>query len=170
MRGATTVNEEFEVGFDQKFESHWYRAEQIGRIIMILFVTVSALGLLGRGPFSHATVRSATGAISVDYEPVARLGTTTVVTVHVKRPQEGPRPIELRVNQQMIEPMGYRRSIPLPEASRVSGRGISLTFTAVPDSPEVLVRLELMPSAVGFVPLYVGDGTDSVEWSPLVVP
>jgi hypothetical protein len=85
MRGATTVNEEFEVGFDQNFESHWYRAEQVGRIIMVLSVVVSALGLLGRGPFSHATVRSATGAITVDYEPVARQGTATVITIHVKK-------------------------------------------------------------------------------------
>jgi hypothetical protein len=66
--------------------------------------------------------------------------------------------------------MGYRRSIPLAEASRVSERGISLTFTPVPDTPEMLIRLELMPNAVGFIPLHVSNGTDSVVWSPLVVP
>jgi hypothetical protein len=170
MRGATIVNEEFEVGFNQKFESHWYRAEQIGRVIMVLFAAVSALGLLGRGPFSHETVRSLTGAITVDYEPIARHGTSTVVTVHVKRPQEPGRPIELRVNQQMIEPMGYQRSIPIAESSRVSNDGMRLTFSSLPESPEVLVRFELSPSAVGMVPLYVSEGTDFVSCSLLVVP
>jgi hypothetical protein len=135
MRDATTVNDEFEVGFDQKFESWWFRAEQIGRVIMVLFAAISALGLLGRGPFSHATIRSPTGAISVDYEPVARHGATTIVTVHVRRPQATPLPIELLVNQQMIEPMGYRRSIPLADASHVSDGGMRLTFSAVPDRP-----------------------------------
>jgi hypothetical protein len=32
MRGAETVNDEFEVGFNQSFESRWYRAEQAGRM------------------------------------------------------------------------------------------------------------------------------------------
>jgi hypothetical protein len=170
MRGATTVNEEFEVGFDQNFESYWYRAEQVGRVVMVLFTAASALGLLGRGPFSHARVQSTGGAISIDYEPVARHGTTTMVTVHIKTPEGSPHPVELQVNQRMIEPMGFQRSVPLADVSRVSDHGMRLAFAAMPGRPEVLVRLELMPSAVGLVPLQVSDGTDLVEWSMLVVP
>jgi hypothetical protein len=170
MRGASTVNEEFEVGFNQNFESYWYIAEQIGRVIMVLFAAISALGLLGRGPFSHATIQSPTGAISVDYEPVARHGTTTMVSVHVKRSQQTPEPVELWVSQRMIEPMGYQRSIPLADTSRISDDGMRLTFLPLDDSPEVLVRFELMPSAVGIIPLQVSEGSDTVNWSLLVVP
>jgi hypothetical protein len=32
MSGAATVNGEFEVGFDQTFESRRYRTEQAGRL------------------------------------------------------------------------------------------------------------------------------------------
>ena len=137
---------------------------------MVLFAAVAALGLLGRGPFSHETLLSPTGVISVDYEPIARHGTTTMVTVHLKRPLETPRPIELQVSQQMIEPMGYHRSIPLADSSRVTDGGMRLMFSPVADKPEALVRFELMPSAVGIIPLHVSDGTDTVNWSMLVVP
>lgn len=37
MSGVETVNDEFEVGFNQTFESHRYRAEQAGRTVMVLF-------------------------------------------------------------------------------------------------------------------------------------
>ncbi|MGD0103027.1 MAG: hypothetical protein ABSC06_03200 [Rhodopila sp.] len=171
MSGVETVNDEFEVGFNQTFESHWYRAEQAGRVIMVLFVLAAGLGLLGRGPFSHSTTQSAGGALSVDYEPIARHGTNTTITVHLKKPADVDRPIELRVNQQIIEPMGYQRSVPLANSSSsVSDAGMRLTFNEAANQPDVLVRFELMPNAVGLVPLHVSDGSDTIDWSILVVP
>jgi hypothetical protein len=108
--------------------------------------------------------------MSVDYEPITRHGAPTMISIHVKKPQNTAHPIELRVNQQMIEPMGYQRSVPLANTSSVSNDGMSLTFNAVPDQSDVLVRFELMPNAVGFIPMHVSDGTDSIDWSLLVVP
>jgi hypothetical protein len=170
MRGAEPVNDEFEVGFNQTFESHWYRAEQAGRVVMVAFTLAAALGLLGRGPFSHSSSRSASGALAVDYEPITRHGVATTITVHVKRPRDKGHPLELRVNQQIIEPMGYQHSIPLANGSSLSEDGIRLTFNEPAYQSDVSIRLELMPSAVGFVPLHVSDGTDSIDWSVLVVP
>ncbi len=170
MRGADTVNDEFEVGFNQTFESHWYRAEQVGRVIMVLFVLAAGLGLMGRGPFSHASVQSTGGALAVDYEPVARHGTTTTISVHIRKPQDAGHTIELRVNQQIIEPMGFQRAIPLANSSSVSDGGMRLTFNEPANQSDVLVRFEVMPNAVGFIPLRVSDGTDSINWSVLVVP
>lgn len=170
MSGVETVNDEFEVGFNQTFESHWYRAEQAGRVVMVLFTLAAGLGFLGRGPFSHESVQSPSGALSVDYEPVARNGTTTTITVHVRKPQDGPKPIELRVNQQIIEPMGFQRAVPLANSSSISNDGMRLTFTEAAKQPDVLVRFELMPNTFGFVPLRVSDGADTIDWSVLVVP
>ena len=170
MHGADTVNDEFEVGFNQEFESCWYRAEQAGRVLMVLFTLTAGLGLLGRGPFSHATIQSASHALSVNYEPISRHGTTTTITVHVKKLRDASHPIELRVNQQIIEPMGYERTIPIANSSSVTNDGMRLTFIDAANQPDVLVRFQLKPSAVGFIPLRVSDGTDTINWSVLVVP
>lgn len=137
---------------------------------MVLFTLASVIGLLGRGPYSHETIRSATGAMSIDYEPITRQDTATTVTVHLKRSPGASDPIELQLNQQMVEPMGYRRSIPLADSTRLSDGGMRLTFSAVPDKSEVLVRFELRPTEVGIRPLRVSDGTESLHWSLLVVP
>lgn len=88
MRSADTVNDEGEVGFNREFESRWYRAGQVGRVVMVLFTLAAGLGLLGRGPFSHATTRSASRALSVGYEPISHHGTATTINVHVKKPQD----------------------------------------------------------------------------------
>ena len=137
---------------------------------MILFVLAAGLGFLGRGPFSHATTQSASGALSVNYEPIARHGTSTTITLHIKKPEDFPHPIELRVSQQMIEPMGYEHTIPAANNSSLSEHGMRLTFNEAANQPDVLVRFELAPNAIGFVPLHISDGTDTINWSVLVVP
>jgi hypothetical protein len=167
MRGADTVNDEFEVGFNQEFESRWYRAEQIGRVVMVVVVACALLGLLGRGPYSHESKTSPGGTMTVDYEPVARHGTQSMITVHIKQP-EGP--VRLLVDQRMIEPMGYQRSTPQPDHTSLAKDGDWLTFNPKPGEQDVLVRLNLSPTFVGLVPMHLSNGTDSVDWSMFVVP
>jgi len=170
MRDGDVVNKEFEVGFNQDFESRWFRVEQAGRVVMVLFTLAAALGLLGRGPFSHATTASSNGAISVDYEPISRHDTATTITVHIKKPQDTPHPIELRVDQHLIEPMGFQRSVPLANSSSISEDGMRLTFGEPADQREALVRFEVKPNTIGRIPLRVSDRSDTVDWSILVVP
>jgi hypothetical protein len=170
MRGADTVNGEFEVGFNQTFESRWYFAELAGRAVMILVVGAAALGFLGRGPFSHASRRSSSGTMAIDYEPIARHGTSTSITVHVQQARNTPYPIRLLVNQQMIELMGYQHAVPLPDRSMLSDTGVWLSFEEEAGQHDVLVRLEISPNAVGLVPMHLSDGSDRIDWPMLVVP
>jgi hypothetical protein len=170
MRGADAVNGEFEVGFDQAFELRWYFAELAGRAVMFIVVGAAAFGLLGRGPFSHASQRSTGGTMIIDYEPIARHGTSTSITVHVQPDRDTPYPFRLLVNQQMIEPMGYQRTVPLPSQSILGDAGVWLSFEREARQHDVLIRFEVVPDAVGLVPMHLSDGTDQVDWSMLVVP
>ncbi|WP_428486186.1 hypothetical protein [Rhodopila sp.] len=170
MRGAEPVNNEFEVGFNQTFEVGWYRVELAGRVIMIIFVTCALLGLLGRGPYSHASKSSPSREISVDYEPIARHGTSTMVTVHLKTPSDAAHPVRLLVDQHMIEPMGYQHATPLPEHASIGDAGVWLTFNERADQHDALVRFDLSPTALGFIPMQVSDGSNTVKWTMLVVP
>jgi hypothetical protein len=170
MRGADTVNDEFEVGFNQTFEASWYRLELVGRVIMVVFVSCALLGLLGRGPFSHASKTSASGRMSVDYEPIARHGTSTMITVHMKVLTDAARSFRLLLDQHMIEPMGYQHATPVPDHTSVSDAGIWLTFEEPPGQHNALVRFDVAPNAVGWIPMQITDGTDTVSWTMLVLP
>jgi hypothetical protein len=48
---------------------------------MVVAVVAGLLGLLGRGPYSHRALTDVSGRIAIDYEPVARNGTATQITV-----------------------------------------------------------------------------------------
>jgi hypothetical protein len=170
MQGATPVNGEFEVGFDQIFENQWYRAELVGRAIMIIFVACGLAGLLGRGPYSHRRAEAAGGGFSVDYEPVARAQTSTTVTLHVANRTALPHPVTISLDQKLLEPMGLTQTTPLPNSSAVTQAGIDLRFVIQRDQPDALIRLQLQPNALGPVPLRVSDGDQQVAWTMFVVP
>lgn len=170
MQGATRVNGEFEVGFDEEFENRWYRAELAGRAVMVLFATGALIGLLGRGPLSHRRAYAPGGGLSADYEPVARHGTPTTVTLHVTNDTPLPRPITISIGQSMIEPMGLTRSIPAADSSTVSKDGLNLRFVVQPNQPDALIRLDLLPNALGPVSLRADDGDRQVTWSAFVAP
>lgn len=170
MSSVETVDDEFEVGFNQTFEAQWHYAELAGRLLMVVFIVCSALGLLERGPFSHASKSSANGETSVDYEPIARHGTSTMITVHLKKPQQTEQPVRLLVNQQMIDPTGYQHATPRPNHSSVGDAGAWLTFSETAGQQDALLRFEMSPSTVGFIPMHLSDGNDTIDWTMLVVP
>ena len=181
MRGADAgLDEDIEVGFDAGFERHWHKAETVGHGIMALFVVAGLAGLLGRGPFSHRTVVAADHALSVDYEPMARVGTGTQVTLHLSGLAGGriraPAPpgtvaVGLSFDSAVVDPMGLQGLYPNP-AESVPGQGsIDYVFDVAEGEPDALVRLMFKPTQVGPVHLWVRqNGGPAVAWTQWVLP
>ncbi len=171
MRGADPVNDEFEVGYNARFERRWYLAELVGRATMMIFVGVALSGLLGRGPFSHATRRSADGGLAVDFEPVARFATPTQITLHIRNEGDAPREVGVFLGARVVEPMGYSRSVPRPVAALVSHDGMTLRYAIAPHQTDARIRIEAAPSGLGPVDLSADAGAGArVGWTQVVVP
>lgn len=171
MRGADPVDEEFEVGFNADFELRWHRAEQAGRVVMAAFVAAALAGLLGRGPFSHAHARAKDGSLGVDYEPVARFGTPTQITLHLHNATDTARAATVFLSPHVIEPMGGARAMPRPEAAAASGGGLVLRIRLAADQHDALVRLDAHPTAIGPVQLQAQvDGGAVLRWTQFIVP
>ncbi len=169
MQGADRINEELEVGFNQTFERSWLRAEQAGRVVMVLFVASGLAGLLGRGPYSHQT-EIADPTLAVDFEPVARSQTGTQVTFHLRNDTDQPT-MNLFVGSTMIEPMGLQRILPQPVNTQAVQDGLLLTVTVPPGTRDAAVRLMLLPIGVGPEHLVARlDGHPALHWTQVVVP
>lgn len=170
LRGADPVNDELEVGFDQKFEESWHRAERGGRVVMGLFLIAALGGFLGRGPFSHHTSTAADHSMAVDYEPVARVNTPTQVTFHIDNKSDSP-DLDLLVGTQVVEPMGLMRVIPQPVEERAAGGGLLLRVAIPPGTHNAHVRLVLQPGGVGRVEEHASlSGHAVLRWSQVVMP
>jgi hypothetical protein len=173
------VDDELEIGFDQTFERKWRRLELTSHAVMALFVLAALAGLFGRGPFSHRSDRTADGRLALDFEPVARWGTTTQITVHFANSNGSKTAAEttaasaqLFVNNAVIEPLGLQQVIPEPDSTEAVGGGAIFQFAIPANSDGASVRFVLKPSGVGFVKAEVreGLGGQALAWSQLVLP
>ena len=172
LRGADAIHGgELEVGFDERFERSWRRAQHVGWAAMLLVVAAGLAGLMGKGPFSHHTSVTADKALAADHEPVARYGTATTVTLHLDMAKFAPgRDWTVHLNSAWVEPMGLQQITPQPLRQAADGGGVALSFAFEPDEPDALIRLALKPSNVGLAHLTARIGPEFVEWNLLVLP
>ena len=164
--GAGSVNNELEVGFDADFENRWSTFERVGRIVLLLIVIAAFTGFLGAGPFDHATAGTVASGGSVDYEPIARFGTTTQTTIHLP-----PGVATVRIDSGFIEPLGLTTILPQPLEARPDGGGTRLVFALDDPGRPNLIRLSGKPSQVGPISIKVVFGNGVVRrWREFVLP
>jgi hypothetical protein len=177
-RRLDAIDDELEIGFDERFEKRWHRLEIGSHVLMALFVLAALGGFFGRGPFSHRTEKTADGRLAVDFEPLARWGTDTQVTVHLSAPGRLAGPgaavaAHLFVSSAVIEPLGLQRVIPTPNETESIGGGAIYDFTIPPGEDTAFVRFVLRPSTVGLVTAEVrtgGPDGEPLSWKQLVLP
>jgi hypothetical protein len=171
------IDDELEIGFDQKFEKKWRKLEIGSHAVMVLFVLAALVGVFGRGPFSHRTHKTSDGRLAIDFEPLARWGTTTQLTVHLSSPKGGtadqPSAVQARVfvSNEIVEPLGLQQVVPQPNATEAIGGGAVYNFAIPPGRNSAMVRFVLKPSTVGLVTAEVRevDG-ESLFWTQMVLP
>ena len=171
MFGVEPVNDDLEVGYNERFETSWTRVEAVGRVGMVLFIGAALLGLLGRGPLSHHQVVSADGALSVDFEPIARFGTETQVTFHVLHPPPGASEIALALGPGFGEPFGLGTIMPTPLRQVLGAHGTTMIFPIAAGQQNELIRLKATPVSTGPIHLSarLNDGP-SLPWLQFVLP
>ena len=172
LRGADAIHGgEFEVGYDARFERAWLRVEQVGRVVLALVVAAGLAGLLGRGPYSHRRSETASGALAVDYEPLARYGTATMVTLHFDTTRFDPaHEWVIHLNNAFVEPMGLKEVMPTPSKQAADGAGLAVSVSLAPDRRDALVRFYLHPTEIGRMHLEARVGPETIDWEQLVLP
>jgi hypothetical protein len=174
MRGADPVNDELEVGYDEPFELRWFALERAGHLLMLVFVGAALAGLMGHGPFSHRSLAASDGSLRVDYEPVARFGTPTQITLHLSSPPDpaGARPeAAVHIGTPAVEPLGLQQVIPQPLRTIVEADGMTMIFPVPPGQTDLLVRLQARPTATGPIAVTAHEGSGRpLRWTQYILP
>jgi hypothetical protein len=169
-RGAAAINDELEVGYNPSFERKWRLVEVISHIFMAVIALAALAGLLGRGPLSHRTYSTKDGRLAIDFEPVARYGTSTQVTLHLSASDQEDRPVRVFVSSALVEPLGLQGILPEPVSSEAVGGGIVYDFRIPPGQKEALARFVLKPSVVGPVEVDVRQNLEALSFTQWVLP
>jgi hypothetical protein len=173
LRGAAPVNDDLEVGYDEAFETRWRHTQFVSHGCMVILVVAAAAGVFGRGPLSHRTLLSTDARLMVDFEPLARYGTSTQITLYLSSDvwgegQSGTAHVVL--NSALIEPMGLQQVIPEPASSAAVAGGTALVFNVPEEKSPVAVRFVVKPNNVGPIRLEARQGGTRLGWTQFVLP
>ena len=122
---------------------------------MLLVIAAALFGFLGRGPFSHRTITD-NARLAVDYEPVARYGATTQITLHLHAAAADEQQVVL--SSTFVEPFGLSQILPRPVSEIPNGGGLTLKFATPAEPDDAEIRFQVSPSDVGPVHLSVRLG------------
>jgi len=179
MRGADPVAGGLEVGYDETFEARWRHVQNIGLLVFAVFLVACVAGLLGRGPFSHHTAGARNGLFSVDYEPVVRASTSTLLTFHLSNGSDSTVTRTIFVSGRIVEPLGLQPSWPPQISGSIGAAGLFLNVSIAPHQNNALFRVAAMPSAPGPVPMTASlldpAGVQAlpdaeVHWTQVILP
>ena len=168
LRGASVVNDELEVGFDEKFEIFWSRLEQFGRLVMCLVVAAGLAGILGAGPLDHARC-GAPGQGAADYQPIARFGTATLVTLHLP-PTVTDGQVIVTLSSSFVEPFGLASLHPEPLSQRTVRGDLQYTFAERGGGLDNYVRLSGMPAQIGPIRFVVEMPGRTLRFRTFILP
>jgi hypothetical protein len=173
QHAADKVNDELDVGYDEKFENRWRQVELASHGFMLLFILAALAGLLGRGPLSHRTQRSINGLFSIDFEPLVRFGTSAQITVHLppsRQPAGDPMSTRLFLSSTIVEPLGIQQIIPRPSRAEAADGGAFYAFENASEAGGAMIRVVIKPSSVGPVHIEARLGGDRLSWTQWVLP
>jgi hypothetical protein len=107
--------------------------------------------------------------MSVDFEPVARHGTPTQVTLSLPV-EPGPGLVAVEFPTLLADSMGLQMVLPRPSQQEAGPDTLGMSFAASPGQHRISVRLTLKPDTVGPVRLSARLGQRSLEWTQVVLP
>jgi len=142
---------------------------------LVLYVAAAFAGLLGHGPFSHHQITDATRTFEVDYEPIARAGTGTQVTIHILRPPPEATELAVTLSNGFAEPFGLSDVLPRPARSVIGTNGTTMVFDILPGDRDDLIRLKGSPTQAGLMRLSARltptqTGGPTLSWTQLILP
>jgi len=157
-------------GFYPVFEDRWRKAEVAGRLAMLAFVLVCALGLLGHGPFSERDLANSDGSIRIHYEPVVRFGAPTIIRFDTRVPPGGDK-VAVTIAKDLVDQFGLESITPRPSTWEVAGANIRLVFPVQVGESRALIRFTGSPAFRGGVDLTARlDAGETLSWSQYAVP
>ena len=119
---------DIEVDQDLDFQRRDWRAQRIGRIVMLAIVVAALGGAFGDGPLSSASAHSSNGHLQVDYERIARHSASLPLRVHVGPHAPGDSVVDLWIDEDYMHGLVVRDISPAPVQTRAGDRRLIYRF------------------------------------------
>ena len=148
------------------------RLQRLGWLLFGVMVLAGLAGLLGRGPLSATSARSASGAVTVEYHRFERYHGPTEFLIELERPAATNGEARLWISQSLLGRIEIESIQPEPNATVLGPDRQVFVFDAAGLTGSGQVILRYLPDAhFGWMKGQIGvEGADRAEVAFLVYP
>jgi hypothetical protein len=148
---AKSQSKELAVDRPERFLQRERVAQQVGVVLLVLFVLGGAAGLFGDGPLSHTTVTN--GPAMVSFERFTRQTLRTALEVDVDAP--GPaRVVEIRIGREFIANIDFLAMRPVAALKRLDDH--AAVFEVPSANGRAILELQYKPMHPGLLRIAIG--------------
>lgn len=119
---------DIEVDQDLGFQRRDWRAQRIGRLVLMAIVMAALAGVFGGGMLSSASVQSSDGQIRVHYERIARHAASQRLQVHIGPRVPGDSAVDLWIDQEFMHGLTVGEISPQPVQTRAGDQRLIYRF------------------------------------------
>ena len=160
-----------EIEQDLAFQKRDWRAQQIGRVGLLIVIGAALLGLFGNGWLSEVQVRSNDGRLAVRYARIARREALTLFRFDVRASTSTDSIVELWINRDYAHSLKIGSVTPEPELTRTASDRLIYRFRVFNPADAIAIVVEATPLGFGRRSGEVGlIGGPSVRFGQLVLP
>jgi hypothetical protein len=141
---------DLDIDVDMVFQRRSWIVQRVGWVVMTLLVVGAALGLLGPGPLSRATV-SLPGVLEADYQRFTRYEDLETLTVRVAPAVTTSRVVRLSVNREYLDHAQITTVTPHPERVEAAHARVIYVFRVAERGRPLDVTFNLKPRNIGRV-------------------
>ena len=147
-------------------------AQRLGWVFFVLVTLAALAGLLGHGPLSETSARSASGAVMIEYHRFERYHSPTEFLIHLDLAAAKNGEIRLWISQSLLEQIEIDSIQPEPNATALGPDRQVFLFDAADLRGTTQVILRYLPDIhFGRLNGQIGiEGADSAEVAFLVYP
>lgn len=162
---------DLEIDQDLRFQRRDWRAQRIGRTLLLLVIVGALFGAFGRGVLSHGRAASADGRLEVEYERIVRHGANARVVLRVRGAAPADSSVEVWLDAAYASGLTVEHMTPEPELARTAADRLVYRFRLEKPTAHAEVVVHTVPvtiwrrrGAIGIV-----DGP-TVQFVQLVLP
>lgn len=146
-----------------------WRIQRIGYLFLFTIVILGACGLFSKGMLSNKRVKSADGALEVEYERFGRLASDMSMTIRIRPQQDGD--FRLVLNGEEMDNFQIQSLQPQPQQAFSRGNALELYWSSPRYRDGATVWIGLQAQNPGRYPVTVTlDNKTSVQFTQWIYP
>lgn len=160
---------EFPVQENMKWQKIEWRIENVGAVLLFLFVIAGACGLFSKGFLSNQQASAADGRLTVEYEHFGRRQSNMDMALRLRQ-LSGER-YRVTISGEAMDNFQVQTLQPQPDETWSSENQLILIWHRRPQQDNAAVWISFQPQSFGHFPITVTlDGRSKVQFSQFIYP